>query len=391
MQTHSISPDLTLSLEQQLLLCLARPQIDDSVAEQIRSLLWEGINWSTFLDQAEHHWVTMQIYPHLKQRCLSAIPPSILTRIETTYFANTARNLLLATELLKLLQLLAAHGIVAIPFKGPTLAVSAYGHLARRKFSDLDILVSPGDFHKALALLNEHAGYQQLPTTYRLYPHEYPLVSAEGDIFVDLHQQIAGTDFFTFPLRFEDMTQRLQEMTLLNVSIPCFHPEDVLLILCVHGSKHCWELLGWICDFAAFVHVHADLDWPRLDRRAQELGCDRMLSIGLSLSHELLGVPFPEDISESPHKALDLNRIKAQIYQRCFAETQQVASDSNWEKVILHLRLLDRFQDQMAYLIWCARRILTPTYKDIAQISLPRPLYWLHYLLRPLRLAGFLK
>ncbi|WP_299413664.1 nucleotidyltransferase family protein [Acaryochloris sp. IP29b_bin.148] len=391
MQVHNLSPNLALSREQQLLLCLAHPQIKDAVAEKIHSLLLAGINWPLFLEQVEHHWVMMQIYPHLKQWCSSTIPASLLSQLEVTYFANTARNLLLVTELLKLLQLLTAHDIVAIPFKGPILAVSAYGHLARRQFSDLDILVAPADFHRALALLNEQAGYQKLPTTYRLYPHEYPLVSADGNIFIDLHQQIAGKDFFTFPLQFEEMTQRLQDITLLHASVPCFHPEDVLLILCVHGSKHGWELLSWICDFATFVHIHADLDWSRLYQKAQTLGCDRMLSIGLTLSNELLGVPIPANYPQKSDQTLVLNRIKTQIYRRCFAPDQQVTSELSWEKVLLHVRLLSRVQDQRAYLNWCAQRLFTPTYKDINQIPLPQSLSFLYYLLRPLRLVGLLK
>lgn len=377
---------LPLSLEQQLLLSLARPSIDDAVAEHIYSIVQKGIDWPTFLYQAEYHWVTMQIYPGLKRFCASSIPADLLTKIETTYFANTARNLLLARELIQLLKLLTTHGILAIPFKGPTLAISAYGHLARRKFSDLDILVAPADFQQALALLSEKANYQKLATTYSLYRHEYPLVNREAEIFVDLHQQIAGRDFFTFPLQFEEMVQRVEEMTVLNASVPCFHPEDVLLILGVHGSKHCWELLGWICDFAAFIQVHRDLDWHHLGNKAHKLGCDRMLSLGLSLSRELLGVSLPDNCFRGLPSELALSPIKSQIYQRCFAPSEQVKAELSLEKVILHVRLLSRVQDQVAYLVWCIQRLFTPTHKDMTQFPLPQGLHFLHYLLRPLRL-----
>lgn len=386
-----IHADQALSIEEQLLLRLARPVIDETAAEYIRTLLLADINWSLLLAQSQRHGITMQIYPRLQQFCQASIPATTMAQLETAHFANTARNVWLAKELLDLLQLLTAHGIVAIPFKGPSLAVTAYGQLACREFSDLDILVSPLDFHRALDLLGERAGYQQLPTTYHLYAHEYPLVSKTGDVFVDLHQQISGKDFFVFPFSFEEMTQRLQQITILDVTVPCFHPEDVLLILCVHGSKHCWEQLGWISDFAAFVQAHPHLDWCRIRQRAQVLGCDRMLSIGLSLSHELLRVPLPAHDFRHFELDFNFNTIKTQIYRRCFAKTPEATSDPNLEKMILHLQLLDHFWDQIAYLLWCTRRRLTPTHKDLAKIPLPRLLYFLHYLLRPLRLAGLLK
>ena len=386
-QVQLISPDLTLSLEDQLLLCLSRPVIDETGAEFICSLLAKGIDWSVLLDKAQHHWVVMQIYPHLKTFCQPSIPPHLLTRVETLFFANTARNLLLATELLNLLQLFADHSILAVPFKGPTLAVSAYGNLARRSFSDLDILVAPADFHNALTLLVEQADYQKLPTTYSLYPHEYPLVSGEGEVFVDLHQQISGRDFFAFPLSFEEMTQRLQEMTILEVNVPCFHPEDVLLILGVHGSKHCWHQLGWICDFAAYVHAQPNLDWNNIYRRAKGLGCDRMLSLGLALSHDLLGLPVPAHPAEASSALIP---IKSQIYRRYFSSPSDLRTTPSWANPILHWHMLDRFQDKILYLLWYIRRILTPSYKDVAQLSLPQAFHFLHYLLRPFRLVGLL-
>ncbi len=384
----TIMPDLELSLEAQLLLYLSRPDIDDFTAAHIRNLLEKGIDWSSLMAQANHHWVTMQIYPHLKQFGQPSIPSDLLTQVDASFFANTARNLLMATELLDLLKLFTDHGILAVPFKGATLAVSAYGNLARRKFSDLDILVAPADFHKALALLVEQADYRKLPTTFSLYPHEYPLVSREGDVFVDLHQQIAGRDFFTFPLSFEELTQRLQEMTLLDTTIPCFHPEDTILILCVHGSKHCWDHLGWICDFAAYVHAQPELDWNNIRQRAKVLGCDRMLYLALSLSQDLLGLPFPEQATLHLEAPTALASIKNQIYQRCFSATHPSAPTRTWSNPVLQLHILGRWQDRILYLLWFVQKILTPTYKDVAQSPLSEKFHFLNYLLRPLRLAG---
>jgi len=50
-------------------------------------------------------------------------------------------NFFLTKELLELLTLFEAHCIPASPYKGPALAIMAYGNLALRQFSDLNILV----------------------------------------------------------------------------------------------------------------------------------------------------------------------------------------------------------------------------------------------------------
>ena len=62
---------------------------------------------------------------------------------------NLRRGLWFASELLRITHHLAKKEIRAIPYKGPVLAQSAYGDLALRHFSDLDLLISPRDFDQA--------------------------------------------------------------------------------------------------------------------------------------------------------------------------------------------------------------------------------------------------
>jgi hypothetical protein len=49
--------------------------------------------------------------------------------------------------------LLESYEIPAIAYKGPTLAVSAYGNLSLRQFGDLDILVQDRAYERARQLL----------------------------------------------------------------------------------------------------------------------------------------------------------------------------------------------------------------------------------------------
>ena len=87
------------------------------------------------------------------------IPPAILDQLRDSFRTNLVRNEVLARELVTLLDLLRAHGISAIPFKGPTLAASAYGHLSLRQFGDLDLFVPKCDLPRACEVLVSH-GYR---------------------------------------------------------------------------------------------------------------------------------------------------------------------------------------------------------------------------------------
>src|SRR3989442_13911657 len=72
------------------------------------------------------------------------------------------RNLRLTSELVRILDACSTHGVRALAYKGPTLAVLAYGDLGLRPFRDLDIVVDPADIDAGRALL-QRLGYHTGP------------------------------------------------------------------------------------------------------------------------------------------------------------------------------------------------------------------------------------
>ena len=54
----------------------------------------------------------------------------------------------------------------------------------------------------------------------------------------------------------ERLWERVGRVPLGGNSVPSFAPEDMLLILCVYGSKHTWGRLKWVCDIAELIRVH---------------------------------------------------------------------------------------------------------------------------------------
>ena len=145
--------------ESELLLCCARSSIDSERSDRIRSLLRDGIDWTHLLRQAKEHGVMPLLCWHLTNHCLDGIPQPLVDRLRDHFHSNARSNLLLTEELLRLLDLLEARGIRAIPFKGPALAASVYGNVALRQFCDLDLLVHASEVSKTRDLLIS-AGYQ---------------------------------------------------------------------------------------------------------------------------------------------------------------------------------------------------------------------------------------
>ena len=68
--------------------------------------------------------------------------------------------------------------------------------------------------------------------------------------------------------------------------------EDLLLMLCVHGSRHGWYKLEHLASVAELVRRSPALDWEAVWRRADAMHCGRMVAFGLLLAHALFDAPL---------------------------------------------------------------------------------------------------
>jgi hypothetical protein len=346
--------------EIELLLCCARTQPSSEISQQIQNLVQQTLDWPYLIQTAARHSVLPLLYQNLKTLCPEAVPKPVLSELRNFFHTNAARNLFLTQELIKILKLFQDNDIPAIPFKGPVLAAAIYGNLALRQFGDLDIWVDSKDFLTAIDLLTAQ-GYQTSKTSliqtglrrlalYKLYieynAHEYPLNSIDNRVHIDIHKSITSKSFFLFQLDFEYLWKRLEPISLFGTEVPNLHPEDLLLILCVHGSKHGWERLGWICDVAEFVLVYQQMEWKLLIEQAKTLGCERMLLMGLLLAQQLLGIDLPEPIHQSIEANPTSKLLAMQVRQGLFHDSLIFEASS---KFSYGFRMMERPQNKFRY------------------------------------------
>src|SRR6185436_17469392 len=122
-----------------LLLC-ARTELASEQIARLRALVSERFDWDYFYKLARRHSLVPLVSARLEQ-VKDAVPPDVLQRFRKDHQENAARNLIFADELTSLIKALAEVEIETIVFKGPALAVMAYGDLALRRFVDLDLMV----------------------------------------------------------------------------------------------------------------------------------------------------------------------------------------------------------------------------------------------------------
>lgn len=165
---------------------------------------------------------------------------------------------------------------------------------------------------------------------------EYGFVRDDSGILVELQWDILPRHF-SFGLDPSRLWECLEFVSFEGKKVHSFAPEDLLLILCVHGSKHHWERLSLICDVAELVRVHQGINWEWVMKRAVSSGGKRMLFLGLSLAAELLGTTLPGEVSKSIEVDSALKSLSREVYKRLFGGVE--ARLGALESSLFHLRV----------------------------------------------------
>jgi hypothetical protein len=284
--------------EFQTLLACARMRLDPGVAASIGAAVRTRFNHQRFLSLTLEHAVAPLVYRSLKATCWDELPAPFRSELAGYAAANAGRSRFLTAELLGVLRAFEGAGIRAVPFKGPALAASAYGDVALREYTDLDIIVRQGDLAAAGRILEERAYRPRETGDYVRSPEflrnecQLHYWGLRDSTLVELHWRLAQR-YFDFPFPLESRWDGLAETEIEGRRLLAFQPEDQLLFLCVHGARHLWSSLNWVCDVAEQIRAFANLDWQFTFYQAAQTGNERTLILGLALAQRLLGARTP--------------------------------------------------------------------------------------------------
>jgi Uncharacterised nucleotidyltransferase len=372
--------------EMSLLIDCARASIEPERAERIRTLATADLNSVRLLKLARRHGLAPLLHWHVNKICGSSVPAGAFSVLRDDFQKSAALSLLLVGELIRLLKVLQDNGIEAVPYKGPAMALRLYGHAALRQFCDLDILVRESDVWKASRLI-ESRGFRP---EFRISPQQRARVVRNdyvrlfhrdaGRTLVELHWGIAPR---SFAVRFDAdiVWQRLEPMSLMGAAVfmPC--AEELLLMLCVHGSRHGWDRLEGVASINALLRREPDLDWERVWCRAGEMHCRRMLVFGLLLAHRIFATPLPPQTA-----AMGRSRRLLAMTSNVVREFTRdpVSSQSVPKRVRFQLRLKDSRTDQILH---CLRLVSTTTAVDWPTTGVLRSASFTYPVFRAIRLA----
>ena len=343
----------------------------------------QKLDWEQILTITGNHGITHLVLDVLRTQDIA--PPEVIEMLKSRAQYRSHQNLQMVQELVEVVQSLRNRGIRTIPYKGPVVAKFAYGDIGRREFGDLDLLVSRGDLPEARTVLSQHGYLSQYEFTEDQewvddrVNRDHPLRNSENSIQIELHWRIVDRHFPT-KIDFESVWRRHKSLTLANTELPVLSPEDRLLMLCVHGTRHRWERLQWICDVAAYLQ-RCSFDWDRFEKRARANRCERMAYLGLAVANKFLDTPLSEKVQQKVQSDPAIPKLLSYVYGNLFSRENHIKLKK------YQSRTLRRPRDKLRF--WLGE-ICKPTPADITMLALPRVLAPLYVGVRWVRLSQIL-
>lgn len=376
------------SREHQVLLCCARTNLTPKDEAWLRTLLGPPLDWDEVLRETGRQSIVPLVYRHLHALSADLVPPEVLAQLRAEYLRAASKSMALAAELREITQLLEERGVEPLPYKGPVLALQAYGDIALRTFTDLDLLVRDCDVTKAREVLATR-GYSPLdeltPSQEKAilrFDHNLPLVSSTGDVVVELHWRVAPAAF-TFPIPMEGLWERATPVTFGGKAVRGMSVDDLMLLLPVHGTRHAWSAIEWITGIAELIRQSDNVDWERIVRTAEQLRVGRIVRLAVALANRLLDAPIPTSVVRWIEDDARIPNLIAWVAARLFTPVDVHSAGQQWAVFQFEMAVKDGIREQFRDGF---RRVTYPTGKDWEAAGIPDALFPLYHVTRPGRL-----
>lgn len=344
-----------------------------------------AVDWKSLLRLADRHGTDGLLYRRLA-RTPELVPAATLDCLCQIHETSVRKSLLLARELMRILECASKLSIELIPYKGIVLAETYYGDMALRPPGDIDLLVRAKDAARMKAAVGDlgytlrHPVPEAAEASYIDSAYEYTFDSSAGKNVVEL-QWALQPRFYAVDYDFKGLFARAVTAEVAGHCVKALSAEDLLLVLSIHAAKHVWERLIWLCDIAQILQ-HGDLNWEFIRAQARDLGVVCILHVTLLLTNRFLGMQIPSAIAAQ----LQADRAAAKFAQEM---SRSIIDEVNYEEqktsyFRLMMRLRERRSDRLRFL---TRLAFTPGPGEWQMARLPRSLSPLYRMVRLARLG----
>ncbi len=282
-----------LSRETELLIFLSRVNPEAAVLEQAQLLISPTFDWNSFASLSIKHGTSAIVYKNLIK--LQNIPQDVLNKFRGIYNNSLRSNVLMISELDRLIDGLNKKGIEIISLKGATASEKIFGDIALYPSGDIDILMKVEDVGKVKEFLKSE-GYSLNDTGFDKYreffiKELYHISLSNGRYTIEPHWNLFFRYFETPP---EFWWEESFTVSSGDREYRFLSPEKNILYTSFRLFSKGFVHLRFLVLIAEIVKYYKDeVDWDRLFNYARKYKFENVLRVILKMSYNLIGSPVP--------------------------------------------------------------------------------------------------
>ena len=259
--------------------------------------------WDETLEIALRHGVAPLLHRALQSGgALAELPEHVRTQLELDRRATGLLNMRRYGEFRRIAQALRERNIPLIALKGLHLADIVYLDISLRPMSDLDILVRRSQVAQAVATLHGldygfDGAFSGVATAILDTRCDLELRHRQTHMPIEVHWSLSKPPG-RYAAVLEDIWRSAAAARLGDADTLVMSPVFSLLHVCVHlACNHVFDFsLRALCDIAAIVQVHPELDWAVFVDQGGRHGWGRGVAAALRLACQHLGAAVPADV-----------------------------------------------------------------------------------------------
>ncbi len=306
------------------LLLLSLRSDDDVAAGRAANIIARGgVLWDDLIRSAAMHCIRPQLSGLLTRLPSGTVPEGLIAGLQDECRTIALNQVNYVAEFFRVRDLLAGEGIKIIPFKGFWLAHEAYGNIADRESSDVDVLTDPASLERIRKLMTQ-AGYVEEETYRGLTMHEITrrfreynyekVIDGQNVFHIEFHWGICPPGY-GMAVSVSDLSDHITAGTFQGRSLEVLTPAaQMLLSLLHHGGKDRFVLLKQVNDIAMLIRNGGETDWVWLVRAMRRYSAEPLLYTALNLASRVTGVQLPAGLDRQVNSAfirrLADNRMK---------------------------------------------------------------------------------
>jgi hypothetical protein len=371
--------ELILSSELVLLALLSRPYLDNAQVASAAALINDA-DVGRLHELVNQHRIWPCVYCNLRDYFPDLLVDSSFDYLKTCYqqtVAQSRHSFILCGNLLRDFK---EYGVELRILKGAPLAFKLYGDVSKRHSFDIDLVVKETDLDVAHAILTRQ-GFQSEGFE--------GLSEKQKDFYWDRHKDVEYFDKFGTKIelhvrlsnqKFKVTDQYLNALFNRTLVDNIGHLE--LLYLCWHGIDTLFHRLKWLVDIALYLELQSAASREDLVKIAKELKATRLLSASWVLAHKIFDTDLPDEIL-TLYQQDSACRV---LVSQCLKNLHN--TQSRWPSGVGlvafgYISLIYETNKSRSLYFYSQFK---PTLNDINWLPrLPDRLYFLYYLLRPLR------